>query len=197
MFIFSMIFAGIVFLITFAGVGFGIAMAVSPKLRGKMLSRQIKANKYAIDESKEDIEFIATNMAEATKDGVKITTSAIKDGFKEETIYCKKGDTLTVEVSIDGVAQAIDSDNRPIVTLSFNNVATKESPSLPEKVLTGCKNSSWKVVPAGILLVLASPLSGAAKTLVLIKQSVSIDINNLVIFFILLSSSYYNYIIAF
>ena len=46
---------------------------------------------------------------------------------------------------------------------SFFKVATKESPSHPEKVLTGCKNSSSKTVPAGILFVLASALKAPAK----------------------------------
>ena len=47
---------------------------------------------------------------------------------------------------------------------SFFNVATKESPSHPEKVLTGCKNSSSKTVPAGILFVLASALKAPGKS---------------------------------
>ena len=41
---------------------------------------------------------------------------------------------------------------------SFNKVATKESPELPENVLTGCRNSNWNTVPAGILFVFAVAL---------------------------------------
>ena len=55
------------------------------------MSKQIKATKYMIDESKNDIKNISTNMADATKDGVEITSRAVKKGFTEEDerIYCK------------------------------------------------------------------------------------------------------------
>ena len=48
---------------------FVFAMMFSPKLRGKMMSRQFKSMKYMMDESKNDIESISTDMAEATKNG--------------------------------------------------------------------------------------------------------------------------------
>ncbi|MBE6156797.1 MAG: hypothetical protein E7161_03530 [Firmicutes bacterium] len=41
-------------------IGFTIAMILSPKLRGKMMSSQIKAAKYMIEESEESIADIAT-----------------------------------------------------------------------------------------------------------------------------------------
>lgn len=66
-----------------------IAMS-SPKFNGKMMSKQIKSVKYMMDNSKDDIENISTNMANATKDGVEITAHAIKKGFTdEESVYCK------------------------------------------------------------------------------------------------------------
>ena len=73
---------------------FVLALLFSPKLRGKFMSKQIKAMKYMVDESKDDIESISTDMAKATKVGTKITTKAIAEGLKEglsdeETIYCK------------------------------------------------------------------------------------------------------------
>lgn len=69
---------------------FVIAQIVSPKFRGKMMSRQIKSVKYMMDESKNDIESISTDMANATKEGIKTTTRAIKEGFEEDKgIYCK------------------------------------------------------------------------------------------------------------
>ena len=80
----------------FVGCSFvlSIAMFVSPKLRGKIMSRQVKAMKYMVHESKDDIESISTNMAEATKKGTKTTVRAVAEGLKEglageETIYCK------------------------------------------------------------------------------------------------------------
>ncbi len=72
-----------VFVLTFV-------LMFSPKARGKMMSKQVKATKYMVDESKGDIESISTNMADATKDGIETTTRAIKKGFTEEdSIYCK------------------------------------------------------------------------------------------------------------
>lgn len=68
---------------------FTFALIFSPKLRGKFMSNQIKATKYMVDESKNDIKDITTNMAEATKDGIKITTRAIKDGLTQDIMFCK------------------------------------------------------------------------------------------------------------
>lgn len=65
-------------------------MIISPKARGKIMSRQIKATKYMVDESKDDIESISTNMANATKKGIMTTASAMASGFKNnENMYCK------------------------------------------------------------------------------------------------------------
>ena len=81
MFIIVPIFIGLVFV-------FMIAMFVSPKLRGKFMSSQVKAAKYMMDESKEDFKSISDDMAYATKDGVKTTVRAIKEGLKDSA-YCK------------------------------------------------------------------------------------------------------------
>ena len=64
---------------------------------------------------------------------------------------------------------------------------TKESPALPEKVLTGCKNSSLNIVPSGILFVLASALN-AAKAFIVVKQKATANIKNVFKLFIKLSS---------
>jgi len=61
----------------------------NPKLRGKLMSNQIKATKYMVNESKEDIQDITTNIADATKDGVEITTRAIKNGITQNLMFCK------------------------------------------------------------------------------------------------------------
>ena len=83
--IFYIIFAVaiLIFIVTFIAI-------LSPKVRGKMLSREVKSLKYMMDESKEDIESISTNMADATKEGIRTTTHAIKEGFtKDDSVYCK------------------------------------------------------------------------------------------------------------
>lgn len=102
------IFAGLVFV-------FVIAMIISPKLRGKMMSRQLKATKYMMDASKEDLEAMGTAMgnmsvnirknvldanedtmrdmatreANINKDAVETTARAIRNGFVVESVYCK------------------------------------------------------------------------------------------------------------
>lgn len=82
MFVIVPVVAISIFVLTFA-------LILSPKLRGKFMSNQIKATKYMMDESKNDIRDISTSMANATKDGIRITTGAIKDGFTSNYIYCK------------------------------------------------------------------------------------------------------------
>ena len=81
-FIFVSIFIGINFV-------FVISSIASPKFRGKMMSRQIKAQKYMMDESKEDLKSISDSLAYASKDGVKTTARAIKEGFSDNNIFCK------------------------------------------------------------------------------------------------------------
>ena len=68
---------------------FVIASFVSPKFRGKMMSSQIKAAKYMMDESKEDLKSVSDDIAYATKSGIKTTARAIKEGLTEDNIYCK------------------------------------------------------------------------------------------------------------
>ena len=86
-------FFNIMFYGTFIIVGLifilAIISAISPKFRGKMMSRQVKSMKYMVDESKDDFKSISTNMADATKEGIKTTVRAIKEGLNEEDIYCK------------------------------------------------------------------------------------------------------------
>ena len=98
---------------------------LSPKLRGKMLSRQIKSLKHMTDYSKDDLESIISSMGnisinsakniidengekltdivEKTSDlssiAVEKTARAIKKGLTESNIYCKH------------CGKAIDSDS--------------------------------------------------------------------------------------
>ena len=92
-----------------------LTIGYSPKLRAKLLGRQIKTMKYVVDENKETLEDIgtttgnigvnvkkniidqneeqlkdmATKQANISKDAVEITARAVKDGFTNDTIYCK------------------------------------------------------------------------------------------------------------
>ena len=80
-FIIVAIIVGIIFILT-------LLMIVSPKIRAKFMSRQIKATKYMIDEVENDLTDIATKRANINKEGIEITAKAIKDGLKD-TVYCK------------------------------------------------------------------------------------------------------------
>lgn len=98
---------------------FTIALIFSPKLRGKMMSKQIKATKHMLDYTKDDLQDLMTTSAtmgidtektildknedtlrnnvirkaNINKEGIEITTKAIKDGLSsgsdnKNTEYC-------------------------------------------------------------------------------------------------------------
>lgn len=118
LFMIAPIFIGMVFIAS-------IAIIISPKLRGKLMSRQIKSAKYMLEKSKEDLEQIGTiagaisvntkenilNQHEDTlkdttrreanirKEGVEITARAIKEGLNSSG---KKGYCKHCGESIDG-----------------------------------------------------------------------------------------------
>lgn len=94
---------------------YDLLMLLSPKLRGRVMSRQIKAAKYMVDESKdaltdlvtttsdvmvksrkkvlkeneEDLRDISNRTAYIHKDAVTTTAEAIKKGLSSDGIYCK------------------------------------------------------------------------------------------------------------
>ena len=82
MFVIVPVFIGLVFI-------FVMAMFISPKFRGKMMSRQIKAQKYMMDESRDDLKSISDSVAYATKDGIKTAAGEIKEGFTQSSMFCK------------------------------------------------------------------------------------------------------------
>lgn len=99
------IFIGLVTIFIFATI-------LSPKLRGKILSSQIRATKHMLDYSKEDLQDLmtttasmgidaekaildkkedtmrnnATRKANINKDSIEITTKAIKDGLTNSNV---------------------------------------------------------------------------------------------------------------
>ena len=78
----ALIIGGLIFIVVVASI-------ISPKFSGKMMSRQVKAQKYMMDESKEDIKSISDDMAYATKDGLKTMAGAIKEGLTKSNVFCK------------------------------------------------------------------------------------------------------------
>ena len=112
----EIVFFIIVGISIFASFVFMILMLFSSNFRGKFMSHQMKAVKHMTDYSKQDMTDILTNLgnisvnsrnniinenkeifkeiankqAEINKDAIKITASAIRDGFKNEsTMFCK------------------------------------------------------------------------------------------------------------
>ena len=79
----------LIFIITIVVFIFVFILMFNPKIRGKFMSKQIKATKYMMDDSKDDIQDVSTNLAKATKDSIEITTRAMKKGFTDDCIYCK------------------------------------------------------------------------------------------------------------
>ena len=105
MFVIVPIFIGLVFI-------FMIAMIASPKLRGKMMSRQFKSIRYMMEESQDDLAKLSGTAVELKKQildeneetlthiankeakiksvGIKSAAKAIKEGLTElDSIYCK------------------------------------------------------------------------------------------------------------
>lgn len=94
---------------------FTIKAMVSPKLRGKWMSKQIEATKYMMEYSKDDLKDIlstsksvevnaekeildnneeimkdnVTRKANINKEGIEITAKAIKEGLTNNKVYCK------------------------------------------------------------------------------------------------------------
>ena len=61
----------------------------SSNFRGKMMSKQIKATKHMLEDSKEDLKDISDTMAYVSHDNIKSTARALREGFGEISIYCK------------------------------------------------------------------------------------------------------------
>lgn len=85
LFDFMFTFVPIMILLIFAVT---IISIVSPKFRGKLMSRNIKAMRYAVDESEEDLKTINDKTANAEADAITTKARALKKGFKDE-VYCK------------------------------------------------------------------------------------------------------------
>lgn len=66
-----------------------LTIGFSPKMRAKLLGRQVKTMKYVMDENEEDLRYLSNKKAEIGKEGVEITASAVKEGLKGNTKYCK------------------------------------------------------------------------------------------------------------
>ena len=78
---------------------FSMVLMFSPKMRAKMMGKQVKAMKYVMDDNESDLTNMATKAANITKGGVEISARALKKGFtEEEQGYCKNcGNTIDTD----------------------------------------------------------------------------------------------------
>jgi len=81
--IFNIMFI-VVSIIIGLGFVFVILSMVSPKFRGKMMSRQVKATKHMIDYSKEDLEDISSTAINIRKNILNENEDALRDQMTEE-----------------------------------------------------------------------------------------------------------------
>ena len=87
--------ASIIIILAVVFTIFTILVVFSPRVRGWFMSLNVKAKKHMMDNSKEDIASISSDMADATKEGIETTARAIKKGLTEdsssttEKMYCK------------------------------------------------------------------------------------------------------------
>lgn len=79
----------VVVAVTILAVIFIWILMFSPKLRAKMMGRQIKSMKYMIDENEEVLTELSKKGANISKEGIRIKASTIKDGLTGNQIYCK------------------------------------------------------------------------------------------------------------
>lgn len=86
--IISKIIMIIVPIIMVISIIFFILLMTSSKIRGKMLAKNIKAAKYMMDETKEDLKAINDISAYAQADAIKSKVRAVKQGLQDE-IFCK------------------------------------------------------------------------------------------------------------
>ena len=50
---------------------------------------QAKTQKYVLNENKEDLKDIASNIADIQSEAIKKNAAAVKDGFQKDKIFCK------------------------------------------------------------------------------------------------------------
>lgn len=63
-------------------------MIFSPKLRAKFMNYQLKSSKYVMDENEELLKELNKKGANISREGIKISASAVKEGFSQDTCYC-------------------------------------------------------------------------------------------------------------
>lgn len=94
---------------------FTIALIFSPKLRGKMMSKQIKATKHMLDYSKDDLQDLMTTSATIGIDTEKTILDKNEDTLRNNVIrkanINKEGIEITTKAIKDGLSSGKDNKN--------------------------------------------------------------------------------------
>lgn len=124
--IFQKIIFIIMFIVSISLIIFVFILIFNPKIRGKLLNRQIKAVKQMSEDSKEDMEEIITNLStvsirsknriiheqedtlkemahkqeEIYHESIKKTAQAVQEGLSSHKMYCKHCGQLIADDSI-------------------------------------------------------------------------------------------------
>lgn len=94
---------------------FTIALIFNPKLRGKMMSKQIKATKHMLDYSKDDLQDLMTTSATIGIDTEKTILDKNEDTLRNNVIrkanINKEGIEITTKAIKDGLSSGKDNKN--------------------------------------------------------------------------------------
>jgi len=78
------------FTIVVAFVIYAIALIFSPKMRAKLAAREIKTQKYILEQNEDLMREVATRDAEIKSPSLETSARALKKGFtNEDSIFCK------------------------------------------------------------------------------------------------------------
>lgn len=94
---------------------FTIALIFSPKLRGKMMSKQIKATKHMLDYTKDDLQDLMTTSATMGIDTEKTILDKNEDTLRNNVIrkanINKEGNEITTKAIKDGLSSGSENKN--------------------------------------------------------------------------------------
>ena len=91
---------------------FILAMFFSPKLRGKMMSKQIKATKHMLDYTKEDLQDLMTTTASMEIDTEKAILDKNEDTLRDNTIRKANINKEGIEITTKAIKGNLNSSTR-------------------------------------------------------------------------------------
>lgn len=110
----NLIFSTIPFIIAIIVIAvfiFVFSMMISPKLRAKFMSRQIKSLKYMTDFSKEDLENISSNLGEVSINSTKNILDKNEDKIKDITEKTAEMSSIKIEKIARAIKKGLTENN--------------------------------------------------------------------------------------